>query len=81
VARWKLVIWKPLEEDARGRYLTYEVYTDKKYKVFQRYIRVETLRKIYDVVRDAIEEIVLNEKRDSEKIERKFNKKVIDIEI
>lgn len=81
VGRWKLRVWRPFEEDAKGRYVTYEIYTNNKYKLVQRYIRVETLRKINDLIRDVIEEIVLNEKRDSEKIERKFNKKVINIDI
>jgi len=77
VGRWKLKVWKPLEENARGRYITYEVISDKKYKITQRYIHVESLRKIYDVIRDVIEELILNYHRDSEK----FRKKVINIEI
>jgi Arc/MetJ-type ribon-helix-helix transcriptional regulator len=80
VGRWKLKIWKPLEENAKGRYVTYEVITDKKYKVFQRYIRVETLRKIYDVVRDAIEELVLNYHRDPEKLGKSFRKSFIELD-
>ncbi len=77
VSRWRLIVWKPLEPEARGRYLTYEIYTNHKYKVLQRYIYAENLRKIYDVIRNTIEELVLNYHRDSEK----FRKKVISLEI
>ncbi len=77
IGRWKLKVWKPLEENARGRYLTYEIISNNKYKVLQRYIHSESLRKVYDVIRNTIEELVLNYHRDSEK----FRKKVINIEI
>ncbi len=77
VGRWKLKIWKPLEPEARGRYITYEIISNQKYKVLQRYIHVESLRKVYDVIRDVVNELVLNYHRDSEK----FRKKVINIEI
>ena len=81
VGRWKLRIWRPYEENARGRYVTYEIISNNKYKLVQRYIRLETLHKINELIREVIEEIVINQKRDSEKIERKFGKKVIDVEI
>ncbi len=81
IGRWKLKIWRPYEENAKGRYVTYEIISNNKYKIAQRYIRIETLHKINDLIREAIEEIVLNEKRDSEKIEKKFRKKVVNVEI
>ncbi len=64
VARWRLKVYKPLEPEAKGRYLTYEIITDRKYKVTQRYIRIETLRKLYNLIHDVVEKLILNYHRD-----------------
>ena len=55
LGRWRFKVWKPTDQSAKGRFVTFEILGEK-YSVKHRYIRKKPLRALYRALRKLIED-------------------------